>query len=227
MRSRTNTGRGLTFQANYDYFRNQSVGYKEEESYTGQFGAELENSDVFNVTFDHSFERFVANERISGATIPIGTYNNPSVTVSYNLGPQRPYKGNLSFKRGRYYDGTLTSVGVRGGRVEVTPQLSVEPSLSFNWIHLPSALVPGDYNQHVAVTRVTYTISPRAYVSALVQYNSGTNTFSENFRLRWEWAPGSELFVVYTEDRNTDVTNRWSELQNRGLVVKINRLLRL
>ncbi len=219
--------RQLSFQGNYDYFKNQSVGYKEEESYGGQFGAELENSDQFNVSVDHSYERFVGDERISGAVLPAGDYTNRRVQVSYSLGPQRPYRGNLSFTRGSYYEGTLTSAGLRGGRIEVTPQLSIEPSLSFNWIDLPEATVPGHYNQHVAVTRVTYTLTPRAYVSGLLQYNSGTDTFSENFRLRWEWAPGSELFIVYTEDRNTDVTDRWSQLQNRGLVIKINRLLRI
>jgi hypothetical protein len=118
-------------------------------------------------------------------------------------------------------------VGLNRGRIEVTPQLSVEPSISFNWIDLPSAVVPGRYDQHVAVTRVTYTLTPRAYVSGLLQYNSGSDTFSGNFRFRWEWAPGSELFVVYTEDRDTDVLDRWSELQNRGLVIKINRLFRI
>jgi hypothetical protein len=65
------------------------------------------------------------------------------------------------------------------------------------------------------------------FVSSLVQYNSGSDTFSSDVRLRWEWAPGSELFVVYTEARDTDVLERWSELVNRGLVVKVNRLLRL
>ena len=70
-------------------------------------------------------------------------------------------------------------------------------------------------------------LSPRAYVSGLVQYNSRSHAVSSNFRFRWEWAPGSELFVVYTEDRNTDVLDRWSELSNRGLVIKINRLFRI
>ncbi len=43
-----------------------------------------------------------------------------------------------------------------------------------------------------------------------------------------EQAPGSELFVVYTEEQDTDPLrpNRFSQLQNRGFVVKVNRLLR-
>ena len=64
-------------------------------------------------------------------------------------------------------------------------------------------------------------------MSGLVQYNSRSRALSGNFRVRWEWAPGSELFIVYTEDRNTDVLDRWSELSNRGFVIKINRLFRI
>jgi hypothetical protein len=109
------------------------------------------------------------------------------------------------------------------GRVEVTPQLSVEPSISFNWIDLPQ----GKFNQHVAANRVTYTLTPRAYVSGVVQYNSGSDRFSGNFRFRWEWAPGSDLFIVYTEERETDVLDRWSELRNRGFVIKVTRLFRI
>ena len=75
-------------------------------------------------------------------------------------------------------------------------------------------------------TRVSYTFSPRMFLSGLLQYNSTNNTFSTNLRLRWEYQPGSEFFVVYTEDRNTNVLGRVSELANRGLVVKINRLFR-
>jgi hypothetical protein len=65
------------------------------------------------------------------------------------------------------------------------------------------------------------------FVSGLVQYNSGSDSFSSDVRLRWEWAPGSELFLVYSEARDTDVLDRWSELVNRGFVIKVNRLLRL
>ena len=66
------------------------------------------------------------------------------------------------------------------------------------------------------------------FFSGLLQYNSSADIFSTNVRLRWEYSPGSELFVVYTEDRETDLLmpDRWSGLRNRGFVVKLNRLLR-
>jgi hypothetical protein len=215
--------RQLTLQSNVDYLENERVGYVESRSRGGQLSVELENSDQLTVGYTDSYENLVEDAVISGATIPAGRYSFPDVRVSYNMGPQRRYSANLSLRRGDYYAGTLTSAGVSSGRVEVTPQISLEPSLSFNWIDLPS----GRFDQHVAVTRLTYTLTPRAYVSGLVQYNSRSHAVSGNFRFRWEWAPGSELFLVYTEDRDTDVLDRWSQLRTRGLVIKVNRLLRI
>jgi hypothetical protein len=219
--------RQITLSANANYLENERSHLVESRDWGGQFSVQFENSDQFTAGFTDNYENLVSNARISGATVPAGRYSFREGQVSFRLGPQRFFSANLSASYGHYYGGSITSAGLGGGRIEVTPQVSVEPSVSFNWIDLPNALVPGRYDQHVAVTRVTYTMSPRAYVSGLVQYNSRSHVVSGNFRFRWEWAPGSELFLVYTEDRNTDVFDRWSALSNRGLVIKVNRLFRI
>ena len=46
-----------------------------------------------------------------------------------------------------------------------------------------------------------------------------------NVRYRWEYRLGSELFVVYTDERDTAYRG-YPGLKNRAFVVKINRLLR-
>ena len=86
----------------------------------------------------------------------------------------------------------------------------------------------GEFATHLGRVRVNYTVSPRMFFSGLLQYNSSADIFSTNVRLRWEYSPGSELFVVYTEDRDTDVLMpvRGTALRNRGFVVKVNRLFR-
>jgi hypothetical protein len=45
-------------------------------------------------------------------------------------------------------------------------------------------------------------------------------------RFRWEYSPGSEVFVVYTDERDT-VGRGFPALKNHAFVVKINRLFRL
>ena len=76
-----------------------------------------------------------------------------------------------------------------------------------------------------------YAFSPLMFASALLQYSSADRAFSTNLRYRWEYAPGSELFLVYTDERDmtdallaTPTTVRG--LKNRAFVIKINRLFR-
>ena len=220
--------RRLTFAGVFGRIENERLGFLESRRLGGRFEIEFENSDWLTLNVTDLFERLTEDTSVSGAPMPAGRYPFRDVELTYFFGPHRRASGNLSLTKGSFYSGDVVSVGISRGRIEVLPQLSLEPSIEFNWIDLPELQAfDGQFNQHVVRTRITYSLSPRSFLSGLVQYNSGSDTFSTNVRLRWEWAPGSELFIVYTEDRNTEVLDRWSELSNRGLVIKVNRLLRL
>ena len=64
------------------------------------------------------------------------------------------------------------------------------------------------------------------FVSALIQYDSSNSALSSNIRLRWEYQPGIELFVVFNEQRDTLTPNSLAQLENRAFIVKFNRLFR-
>ena len=81
----------------------------------------------------------------------------------------------------------------------------------------------GRANTNLVSSRLTYTLSPRMFLSALVQYQSRTDSVSTNARFRWEYQPGSELFVVYSDGRTT-LTRGIPDLQNRSFVAKVTRL---
>ncbi|MDR0786316.1 MAG: carbohydrate binding family 9 domain-containing protein [Gemmatimonadota bacterium] len=219
--------RQITFQGDLNYFENDKSGFVESRDRGGRVQLDMKRGDWFRFITTNNYEFLPNGGRFSGIRFGAGSYSWMEYQLSYQFGPQRPYQGNVSFLWGGFYTGEHRLFRLSSGRMEVTPQISLEPSFEFNWINVPEANGTVQYNQHVARTRLTYTLTPRAYLSSYMQYNAGTNNVSGNFRFRWEWAPGSELFVVYTEDRNTDVLdNRWSELSNRGLVVKVTRLIR-
>ena len=198
-------------------------GLLETRENQGQFGVELENSDTFDVTYTRSYELLKQPFRIApDVTIPIGGYTFQDTQVSYLLGPQRLFAGTVSLQHGSFYSGDKTTVGFNRGRLELTPQFSLEPSVSYNRVDLPE----GTFTTNLVTTRTTYTLTPLMFVSALLQYNSSSDSLSTNVRLRWEYQPGSELFVVYNEQRDTLVPDRFSQLENRAFIVKINRLFR-
>jgi hypothetical protein len=152
---------------------------------------------------------------------PVGGYGFTTGRVAYAFGQQRPWSGNLLIEAGSFYDGERTTVGVSRGRLNLSPRFSVEPSVSVNRVHLPY----GSFVTSVASSRLTYTMTPRMFVSGLVQYNSASNLVSANVRFRWEYQPGSELFVVWNEERDSQSAGV-PDLQNRALILKITRLIR-
>ena len=139
----------------------------------------------------------------------------------------------MTLQAGEYYDGKIRSLTLGpgpmtpGGRVSLLTQLSFEPTFQITRIELPTAT----FTTRLARTRIDYGFSPLMFLSALLQYNSADRAFSTNLRYRWEYAPGSELFLVYTDER--DMTDDGFTpppavrgLKNRAFVVKLNRLWR-
>ena len=215
--------RRFVVDASLDYILS-TAGYLETRQQGVSFETEFQNSDRIIVEANRAYELLVSPFRIApGVTIPPGGYDFDSVRGSFQLGQQHRVSGTVSLEHGGFYGGKQTAVGYTQGRVEVTRQLSLEPSASINWIDLPY----GAFTTQLYRTRITYTFTPRMFVSSLLQYNSSNDTASANARFRWEYSPGSELFVVYTEDQDAHAPGRrFPELLNRAIVVKVNRLLR-
>ena len=217
--------RRFILEGSLDYIEIADSGLVETRRGELAFRTEFENSDNFSVSAADNYELLTRPFMIApGVVIPVGGHHFANVLASYSFGQQRPVSGSISVRTGEFWSGNATTLDVSRGRIEVTPQLSVEPTASFNWIDLPE----GSFTTNLARVRVSYTFTPRMFFSGLLQYNTSGDTVSTNLRLRWEYSPGSELFVVYTEDRDTSplAPDRDSGLRNGGLVVKINRLFR-
>ena len=217
--------RQFRLEGSFDYILTADTGWVETRQTQLAFSTEFEHSDRLGVSVADNYELLSEPFEAGGdVTLPVGGYGFRDVEFRYAPAPQRRLNGELKVRVGHYFNGTIRSVGYSRGRLELTPQLSVEPTLSINWIDTPH----GAFRADLLVSRVTYTFTPRMFFSGLVQYNSSTNTVSNNLRLRWEYTPGSELFVVYTDERYGDPLrpDRSYGLRSRGLVVKVNRLLR-
>jgi hypothetical protein len=182
----------------------------------------MENSDQYAVEVVREYERIDTAFGIgSDLDIPVGRYSFTSYRASYRAGSQRRISGNVSFQWGDFYDGTIRAVNVNQGRAVVTNHLSLEPGFSLNFIDLPR----GETTQAVFRLRADYAFTPRMFVSSLFQYNEADDVLSSNLRFRWEYAPGSELFIVWTDERDTGGP-QGSGLRSRGLTLKATRLFR-
>jgi hypothetical protein len=182
---------------------------------------EFQNSDLLSFAYTNNYEFLpVPLVLADGVSVPVGRYHFGSLLTSYNPGQQHRISGSASAEVGSFYDGDKTTAAFRG-RIALTTKLAVEPNISLNWIDRPQ----GSITNTVLGQRTLFSMTPRMFVTALVQYASSTTSLSANVRFRWEYQPGSELFVVYTEGRDTFPVGTMP-LESRGFVVKINRLFR-
>jgi hypothetical protein len=207
-------------EGTFEYIVN-GAGDLESRSATGRFGIEFESSDQLTVDAGDNFERLFRPFQIApGVIIPVGSYSFNDATVSYSMGAQRRFSGTVAMQAGEFYDGTILALTLSSARLAILKQFSVEPSFSINRVELPA----GDFTSKLYRARTDYGFSPRMFLSALLQWSSADNTFSSNVRYRWEYRPGSELFVVWTDEHDT--APHGPGLRNRAFVVKATRLFR-
>ncbi|MGE0392169.1 MAG: DUF5916 domain-containing protein [Vicinamibacterales bacterium] len=213
--------RKYVFQGTVDYVEN-GTGRLETRTRSGEFFLDFRNADKIGVLVTDSYEFLPAPFRIGpGVTLPSAGYQFQNARFYYNVSQQRALSANIQLDLGSFYNGRKTTLNIGRGRVPVTAQLSLEPTYSYNRVQL----IQGDFSTQLAGSRITFTMTPLMFVSALVQYNSSTRTISTNARLRWEYRPGSELFVVYNDEQDTTGTRPAGAL-SRAVIVKMNRLFR-
>jgi hypothetical protein len=215
--------RKVSLESALDYITNNDEQLENRQARIG-VRTEMQSGDTWNIQYARDFEWVEEPFTIVGTRVDGGAYHFSSVRGAYTLGTQRKISGEISAARGRFYDGDRTDLSYRG-RAEISSRLSVEPTVSFNWVDLPT----GSFTATLVSGRGTLSFSPRMLVAALVQYNSAGNLVTTNIRYRWEYRPGSELFVVYSDGRDTRdaLAPPSSNLINRGFTIKLTRLFRM
>jgi len=214
--------RKLNWNANYDYITDGRATRIENRQAAANFQIEFHSGDTFSTDYSHDFEYLPQDFEISpDIVLPVGNYEYDTFRLTYNLGQQRSVSGRANVAVGSFYNGTKREANFSSGRITLSSRVNIEPGVTLHWIDLPQ----GNFQTRLITARVIYTGSPRSLISSLMQYNASDHTLSSSVRLRWEYRPGSDLFVVYSEGRNTTVGGV-PELVNRSLAVKITRLVR-
>ena len=214
--------RKFQYEASVDSFTHHD-GRLDTREAAAAFRVDYKNTDQLSVDFSNQAELLTGNFTIFGnVTVPVGEYRYRSLRTSYLFGTQHKLSGVVTYQQGTFYDGRKKTLSFGGGRVEASRRLSFEPGISLNWVTTPL----GEFVAKVVTTRAVYAFGPRTFASALVQYNSTNYSISTNARLRWEYQPGSELFVVYSDGRNTLGAGS-PKLESRSVIVKITKFFRL
>ncbi|HUQ79923.1 MAG TPA: DUF5916 domain-containing protein [Gemmatimonadaceae bacterium] len=148
------------------------------------------------------FRENVAQQfKIGDATVPAGVYDFADLQINLFMGAGSRLRTAMDFRAGTYFDGTRA-------QVLLTPTWNVSPHLElgtdYQISHLEFDKRDQVENIQVARFRIRAALNPQASGNAFVQYNSTTDRLDFNVRLRYAFAEGTDLWLVYNEGLDTD-----------------------
>jgi Domain of unknown function (DUF5916) len=114
---------------------------------------------------------------------------------------------------GQYYDGRIIALsGNLNYRYQPYGLLAI--NYSYNDIKVSK----GNNKVYVIGPSLDLTLSRKLFFTNLVQYNSQIQNFNINSRLQYRFAPVSDLFLVFTDNHNTET---WMP-KNKAIFLKLN-----
>ena len=154
-----------------------------------------------------------------GVAVPAGSYGNSHVGWFGGSSRARLFSVDVNGMISQFYGGSLVSAGLTA-TAALSSRFQLVPGFTRNVVDVPG----GEFTADISSLRASFSFSTRLFANALVQYNSLDGDFSTNVRLNFIHRPGSDLFIVFTENRS-DELNGWA-LSDRGLVSKLTYLMR-
>jgi hypothetical protein len=212
--------RRLTFFSSGDYVT-RSDALLQDYRFSVGFSPTWNTGDNFFVSFARGFTRLDEEfDLTDDVIVPIGEYNTWEISSRGNTSTSRPIMLMTDISYQKFFDGRLLRLG---GDITALfgSHLAVTTGYTRNSVDVPW----GKFDADIARLRMTLATSTKFIANALLQYNSVDRDISANVRLNFIHRPGSDLFVVFTEERGSD-SSIW-DFGNRGLVAKITYLTRI
>ncbi len=148
--------------------------------------------------------------------VPVGDYRFHRYNAGYIGDQSRRIAPTVVFSGGGFYGGTLQSLSAT---LDTKPHPRVRASVSFSRNDVDIPIEGGDFVTNLLVVRGVLAFSPNAFVRALLQLNDDSQEALANVLFRYSYRPGSDLFVVYNEER--DSVSGGPVPRNRELLFKL------
>jgi hypothetical protein len=127
--------------------------------------------------------------------IPVGVYNFTRHQLTYGSPQDRRFTYSFFERFGGYYDGTLNEFRVRAN---YRPATKFSVSVSSTWDRFRLPLPNGNFSVVLASLQGNYSFNRFLTFTSLIQMDtSDTQAVSANLRLRYNYRPDSDLYIIY------------------------------
>lgn len=133
-------------------------------------------------------------EIVDGVTIPIGTHDNAGWRAGFSTSAARTVSLNANYSQRGFYTGTRNDLFAA-----ITYRPNASLSLSADYFLNEVRLRTGNFTVRVATARATVQFSPDLSWSNTLQWDNQSDSAGLNSRVRYEFRPGQEVFLVYNE----------------------------
>ena len=128
--------------------------------------------------------------------IPVGEYHWTRHQLTYGTSQSRRLIMTFFERFGTYYSGHLNEARLRG-TYRASERLSFALGEQWNRFRLP--IPEGNFSVLVGSLQTNYSFSRFLTLSSLIQMDTAnTQAVSANIRVRWNYRPDSDLYVIYT-----------------------------
>jgi hypothetical protein len=142
-----------------------------------------------------------------------GSYRFGFLQVKYLSNFLRPFSWGITIEHGGYYNGKRTTcIG--------TVKYRSQPWGNFSFDFTYNSIILNNTQIHPFLLGPTLEIafSSSMFWTTFLQYNTEVKNFNVNSRFQWRFKPLSDIFLVYTDNYQTDGFTH----AGRSLVFKIN-----
>ena len=145
--------------------------------------------------FDNFIQRLNSPFNIfKNVVIPPGLYHFDRHQFTYGSDKSKRFVYSFFERFGTFYNGRLNEFRTRTS-YRPTPKISIATVHTWDRFRFPQGII----NVHIGSINGSYSFSRFLTTSLLIQVNSiDKNPVSMNFRLRYNYRPDSDLFVIYT-----------------------------
>jgi len=190
-------------------------GMLESRNLIGAFAVSFLDGSVLTLRGTDRYENLVDAFTLPGGVVPAGVYDFQEGSVTYVSSAARRISGQVRVSGGGYFQGNRRSYG---GSIVWKPNahFGIDFGADHNVIDLENDPFPVD----VFSGRIDYAFSTKLLAGAWVQYNDATEEMVTNVRVNLIHAPLSDLFIVFSERRDTN----GGGVLDRRLTAKLTKL---
>ena len=165
------------------------------QEWQGTFRVELNNGGYTDDDIADVFTQRITTPLhiYKNVFIPNGVYHFARHQLTYGSGQDRRFTYNFFERFGGYYGGSLNEFRARAN-YRPTARFSVSASQTWDRFRLPE----GNFSVNLASLQANYSFSRFLTFTSIVQMDtSNTQAVSANFRLRYNYRPDSDLYIIY------------------------------